>query len=90
MINGVKTNFAEYLRSNGIDIRLPMVANYNGAVVNISFQEINEQDKTVSFYAPVFRNVKYKLAQPINNYIEEFITHIPDKQKSPFFRVCLI
>jgi hypothetical protein len=71
--------------SNKVDIRLPLVSNYNGTMVNVSFQEIIEQEKTVNFYAPVFKNIEYKLASPINDYITEFTKHLLDEQKSPVF-----
>jgi hypothetical protein len=72
LINGKSQNFCDYLLTNKIDTKLPMVANYCGAMVNVSFQNINETEKTVDFYAPVFNNVQYKIAFPIDNYVQEF------------------
>ncbi len=85
LINGNKTNFAEYLLSNKIDTKLPMVANYCGAMVNVSFQSINEKEKTVALYAPVFRNVEYKIALPVTDYIKEFMKFMPDEKITPVF-----
>ena len=84
-INGEKINFSGYLRAKKIDIRLPLVANYSGAKVNVSFQSLKEEDKTVNFYAPVFKDVEYKIAMPIRNYIEEFTCHIPEGKTAPVF-----
>lgn len=71
-INGIKTNFASYLIKNNIDIKIPLVADYFGSMINVSFQNINEKEKTVNFYAPVFKDIEYKIANPVKNYIIEF------------------
>jgi hypothetical protein len=84
-INGAKINFSEYLWAKKIDTKLPLVANYSGAMVNVSFQGLEEEDRTVNFYAPVFKDVEYKLAMPIKDYVNEFIKHIPDGKTSPIF-----
>ena len=73
-INGEKQNFSEYLLSNNIDIKFPLVANYFGAMVNVSFQEIKENEKIVNLYAPAFRHVEYKIAAPIGDYVSEFLS----------------
>jgi hypothetical protein len=79
------TNFSDYLLENKINTKLPLVANYNGTRVNVSFQEVNHKDKTVSFYAPVFKGVAYKTAMPVEDYIVEFMNHVPQKRISPLF-----
>ncbi|MEN8907504.1 MAG: hypothetical protein ABF289_16255 [Clostridiales bacterium] len=72
LVNGKKQNFYDYITINKFDTRLPIVANYCGAMVNVSFQSVDEKEKKVNFYAPVFKNIKYKIAAPIDNYIQEF------------------
>lgn len=72
-INGEKQNFARYLLDNKIDTRLPLVANYCGSMVNVSFQRIDEKKQRVHLYAPVFQNQTYKIAAPLpQNYVTEF------------------
>lgn len=78
IINGKKQNFADYLTQKNIDLRLPLVADYSGVMINISFQGINKDKKVVDFYAPVFKGVTYKQAAPVENYIEEFTNKIPN------------
>ncbi len=78
IINGQKQNFADYVLKKQLDTRLPLVADYNGAMVNISIQSINEKAKLVNFYAPVFSNVKYKQASPVRDYIDAFTKLLPD------------
>jgi hypothetical protein len=72
IINGQKQSFVEYLTKNNIDLRLPLVANYSGSMINISFQGINKESNLVDFYAPVFKGISYKQAAPVTNYLEQF------------------
>lgn len=67
LVNGVKENFAEYIVRHNLDTKLPLVADYYGAPVNISFQSV-EPGGEVKFYAPVFTGVRYKHARPVSNY----------------------
>lgn len=78
LINGVEQNLADYLVEHDVDTRFPLVANYSGAMLNVSFQEINKDEKSVSFYAPVFSGVEYKLAAPVEDYVSEFQKSLPE------------
>ncbi len=69
-INGKERDFAEYCREIGLDVRLPLVATYCGAKINVSFQAIGE-DK-VDFYAPVFKDVEYRQARAVEDYVGAF------------------
>jgi Family of unknown function (DUF6976) len=72
IVNGKKQNFVSYLKENNIDTKPPLVANMYGAHINTSFQAVNEEEKRVDFYAPVFKAVEYKLAEPVENYVGKF------------------
>jgi hypothetical protein len=72
LINGKTRNFAEYVETQKIDTQLPLVADYMGAMVNVSFQSVDARAGKVAFYAPVFRGVQYKIAEPISDYAAEF------------------
>ncbi|OHD25147.1 MAG: hypothetical protein A2086_08065 [Spirochaetes bacterium GWD1_27_9] len=85
LINGKQHNFSEYLLNGKIDTKLPLVADYCGAMVNVSFQSIDEKDKIVNFYAPVFKDVQYKIAKPIGDYVKEFTTHLEKDKIEPIF-----
>ena len=52
-INGKKTSLFDYIEKKQVDLRFPLVANYAGAKINVSFQSIDKADQSVSFYAPV-------------------------------------
>jgi hypothetical protein len=84
LVNGAKRNFADYLSENKIDTRLPLVADYCGAMINVSFQGVNEAEKIVNLYAPVFNDVEYKVAAPVDNYVQAFNNALP-KDVSPIF-----
>lgn len=76
-VNGVERNFAEYLRERNVDQRLPLVADYSGTMINVSLQRIDERGDEVSFYAPVFKGIRYRFAAPIDDYVEAFQHAIP-------------
>ena len=77
LVDGKPRNFAEFLLERKVDIKNPLVANYGGAMVNVSFQAIDEKAKTVQLYAPVFKGVEYKLAEAVPNYVERFLEQVP-------------
>ena len=76
-INGVKTNFADYITQQNLDMRLPLVADYFGARVNVSFQSVDPTRREVRFYAPVFAGVSYKHARPLHDYVQQFTAMLP-------------
>lgn len=65
-VNGEPRNLAEYLLARGADRRLPLVADYGGASVNVSIKAIDGEAGRVDFYAPVFDDVEYRLAAPVD------------------------
>lgn len=71
-VNGQPKLFADYLAARGINTRHPLVADYNGARINTSYQRVDQDSKTVEFYAPVFAGIEYRQAAPIGDYVQEF------------------
>lgn len=65
LVNGAKVNFASYVEEVGLDIRLPLVADYAGAMINVSFRDIDRPAGKVNFYAPVVPGLPYRLARSI-------------------------
>ncbi len=70
LINGEKQNFAEYIRKKHIDTTLPIVANYNSAMINVSIESLSTNQ--VNLVAPVFKDVKYRFAKSIENLESDF------------------
>ncbi|MCF2140727.1 MAG: hypothetical protein K9W44_11790 [Candidatus Lokiarchaeota archaeon] len=77
LINGKKQNFAEYLKKINHDTRFPLVADYMGVMINISYQSIDEDNMEVNFYAPVFKGQIYKNAEKLEDYVSKFEHEMP-------------
>lgn len=90
LINGAKVNLAEYIATKRLDIRLPLVADYYGAMVNVSFLSVEMARQEVRFYAPVFAGVTYKHARPIDDYQKRFVSHLPDGHDIAFSCNCIL
>ena len=76
-INGKQANLADYLIGNSTDTRLPLVADYCGAMINVSIKGIDANARRVDFYAPVFPGLDYKIAAPVNDYLGSFQAALP-------------
>jgi len=68
LIGGVPTNLARYIVERGIDTTLPLVADYAGAMINVSFQTVDAENGRVRFYAPVVPGTIYRLARTVADY----------------------
>ncbi|MBI2418503.1 MAG: hypothetical protein HYV28_11515 [Ignavibacteriales bacterium] len=84
-INGQKTSLAKYISEKSIDTRMPLVADFYGAMINTSFQLVDETNDKVLFYAPVFKGIEYKIAAPVNDYMQEFTKELNTLQIQPVF-----
>lgn len=73
-IDGEKTNFARWFTEKKADTQLPLIADYNGARINVSIQSVDPETGKSSLYAPVFRNRTYRLARPVPDYAQAFRT----------------
>lgn len=87
-VNGREVDFARYIRDKKIDTKLPLVADYSGALVNVSFQEVGADQ--VAFYAPVFAGVDYRIAEPIGDYVADFQAALPKEAKADLSCNCIL
>jgi hypothetical protein len=76
-VGGRRLNLAEYVREAGLDTRLPLVADYHGASINVSFQSVDAGRGEVRFFAPVFAGVPYHHARPVFDYVGAFASALP-------------
>jgi hypothetical protein len=76
-IGGRARDLAEYIAEARLDTRLPLVADYFGARINVSFQSVDAARGEVRFYAPVFAGVSYCHARPIDDYVAAFVSALP-------------
>jgi hypothetical protein len=90
LVNGAEMSFSDYLLSRKIDTRLPLVANYSGAMVNASIQAIDADKGIVSLYAPVFTKVEYRIAAPVPDYVKSFAKALPKGVKAVFSCNCIL
>lgn len=92
LINGKPTSLARYLKNIGHDTRLPLVADYSGAIINVSLKSVDEVHDKVEFYGPVFPHVAYRLAQPFaGSYETSFEAAIADlPERASFSCNCIL
>ncbi len=91
LINGQEKNLAEYITENNLDTKLPLVADYSGASINVSIKEVDVENEMVSFFAPIFANKVYKFAKPINDYVNEFEINVKQLEtKNEFSCNCVL
>jgi hypothetical protein len=90
LVNGTPANFASYLTEQGTDTRLPLVADYNGAMINVSIQKVDAGAGTVDFYAPVFPDISYHVAAPIGDYVSNFAAQLPSGSEPAFACNCIL
>ena len=89
-VDGKETPLADYIAQNKIDTKLPLVGDYAGNGVNISFKSI--ENGVVNFYAPVFSGIQYRIAKSIENYEKEFNGKLAEikKTNSAFSCNCIL
>ncbi|QBX34948.1 hypothetical protein E4191_09650 [Paracoccus liaowanqingii] len=88
IVNGEETDFPAYVKKFDLDTRLPLVADYAGAMVNVSFQAVNDND--VQFYAPVIAGVTYRLAKSPGAYADAFASHTTDEGATSLSCNCIL
>ncbi len=76
LVNGERKNFAEYVATKQIDTRLPLVADYAGAMINASIRSSSAEE--VQLYAPIFPHQSYRFAAPLVDYVQDFSAALPE------------
>jgi hypothetical protein len=84
-VNGVEQQFADYLVKHQIDTRLPLVADYHGALINTSIQQVDAPHGVVRCYAPVFPGIEYRVANPVPDYAAAFEAAVPPAAREAVF-----
>jgi len=84
-INGQPANFTDYLLARQVDTRLPLVADYSGAMVNVSIKAVDAERHAVDFYAPVFPGIEYRIAASTPDYVDAFRKAMPDSDRPVVF-----
>jgi hypothetical protein len=84
-INGKPANLADYITEKGFPTEFPLVGDYNGSLINVSFQKVDRDAHTVEMYAPVFPGVDYRLAKPVADYASAFTREVAATNDEPAF-----
>lgn len=88
LIDGRPRALAGYLKEKNLDTRLPLVADIGGAMINTSFQRVDEASGEVRFFAPVFRGVRYRHARPVKDYMKAFAARMPREDDARIVYSC--
>jgi hypothetical protein len=67
-VDGLEVDLHDWLLAQQADLRLPLVADYHGAMINVSIKSLDPAARLVHFYAPVFPGVRYRIAQALPDY----------------------
>ncbi|HTI01936.1 MAG TPA: hypothetical protein VL752_13400 [Acidisoma sp.] len=88
LIDGKPGNLAAYINAAGIDVKLPLVADYNGAMINVSIRSVDDMKMSVDFFAPVFEGIQYRFANPVEDYIQSFGQQLAGMKDAPVTLSC--
>jgi hypothetical protein len=84
LVDGKPAALADFLREQGYDNgRLPLIGDFGGAAINVSIRAIDPRSGSVEFYAPVFPDIDYHLARPLNNYAQAFAEKTKELSGAP-------
>jgi hypothetical protein len=72
LIDGTRQNLAAYITAHHIDANLPLIADYNGAAMNVSLRAVDAQEQRVDFFSPVFKTLTYRFATPLTDFPAAF------------------
>ncbi|WMX15196.1 MULTISPECIES: DUF6976 family protein [unclassified Aureispira] len=78
LINGEPGNLAEYYLEHGVNRTLPLVANYAGVPINVDIQDVDAENKTMSFFGPLNIAYEYKIANLVEDRYALFCKRLPD------------
>lgn len=70
LIGGTRGNLVQYIAEQGIDRRLPLVADHEGALLNVAI--LLADDKRMMFLSPVSPALTYRFAEEVLDYAAEF------------------
>ena len=73
LIGGTRQNLAHYMAAQNLDRRLPLVADHEGALLNLSILRRDARAGCVSFLAPVSTSLTYRFAESVTDYPAEFL-----------------
>lgn len=82
IIDGKEGNIADFLndlKNTGVGVT-PLITNMNGAFVNRDIRFIDNDNRTVSFFSPVYEGDEYRMSKSPGNYLETFNKRLSGKE----------
>jgi len=89
LIGGTRTNLARYMAAQKIDRRLPLVADHEGALLNVAILTKDVSKGSVTFLAPVSTALTYRFAELIVDYEAEFVQAAAEIELAKAAHACI-
>jgi hypothetical protein len=89
LIGGTRTNLARYMAAQDIDRRLPLVADHEGALLNVAVLTQDAGAGRVIFLAPVCSALTYRFAEMVMDYEAEFIQSAAEIELAKAAHACI-
>ncbi len=70
LIDGKEAVLSDYMKEHNIDKKFPLIGDYAGNGINVAFSAADSD--SLQLASPVFRNIKYRFANTITDYANEF------------------
>lgn len=84
-VNDKQTSFFDYVTKSQLDQRMPLVTDFSGEMINVSFQAVDPDHHCVRFYAPVVAGVEYRHAAPLGDYRNQLLSYLAAHPLKPAF-----
>ena len=89
MIGGVPDNLARYRAARGIDPRLPLVADHEGALLNVAIVSADTVSGEMLFLSPVSTSLTYRFAAEVLDYEAEFTRATAEVEAAQAAHTCI-
>ncbi len=87
LIGGVRGNLVRYMVEQGIDLRLPLVADHEGALLNVAI--LRPRDGGAVFLTPVSPALTYRFAEEVLDYAAEFTRTVAEIELDQAVHACI-
>jgi hypothetical protein len=89
LIGGERRNLARYMAERGIDRRLPLIADHEGALLNVAILMADAPSGRMMFLSPVSTALTYRFAEEVLDYAAEFTRTAADIEPDKAAHACI-
>ena len=82
-INGRREDFYAYARRNNLGIHCPLVTVMNGENIAVSLKAVDDESRSVQFFAPVMRDRVYRLGEKVPDYYATLLSVVAERGLAP-------